>query len=109
MPQVRGKVQDQPDDGRSPSSTVLLQSSAPTPEQSTLAIVAHHPQAFYFGMKQGKLKPAGATAPDDLVKGSKRDPSLFGVEPEIVADDADPLEGGVAEGEGEAAPVPAEA
>jgi 5-methyltetrahydrofolate--homocysteine methyltransferase len=82
---------------------------APTPEQSTLAIVAHHPQAFYFGMKQGKLKPAGATAPDDLVKGSKRDPSLFGVEPEIVADDADPLEGGVAEGEGEAAPVPAEA
>jgi 5-methyltetrahydrofolate--homocysteine methyltransferase len=80
---------------------------APTPEQSTLAIVAHHPQAFYFGMKQGKLKPAEATAPDDLIKGSKRDPSLFGVAPDIAADDAEALEGGVAEGDD--APVPAEA
>jgi 5-methyltetrahydrofolate--homocysteine methyltransferase len=80
---------------------------APTPEQSTLAIVAHHPQAFYFGMKQGKLKPAEATAPDDLIKGSKRDPSLFGVAPDLVTDDAEALEGGVAEGDD--APVPAEA
>jgi 5-methyltetrahydrofolate--homocysteine methyltransferase len=80
---------------------------APTPEQSTLAIVAHHPQAFYFGMKQGKLKPAGATSPDDLIKGSRRDPSLFGAQAEIVAEDEDPLEGGVAEGDD--APVPAEA
>jgi 5-methyltetrahydrofolate--homocysteine methyltransferase len=35
------------------------------PEQSTVAIVAHHPQAVYFGMKSGRL-PAGK-APDELV------------------------------------------
>jgi 5-methyltetrahydrofolate--homocysteine methyltransferase len=71
---------------------------APVPEQSTLALIAHHPQAFYFGMKQGKLKPVDATAPDDVIKGSKRDPSLF-----AIADaeelDRDPVEGGIAEGE----------
>jgi 5-methyltetrahydrofolate--homocysteine methyltransferase len=66
---------------------------APEPEQSTLALVAHHPQAFYFGMKQGKLKPVDATSSDDIIKGSPRDPSLFGVE----LQDEDPLEGGVAE------------
>jgi 5-methyltetrahydrofolate--homocysteine methyltransferase len=48
---------------------------APVPEQSTLALVAHHPQAFYFGMKQGRLHDSGT--PDDIVKGSRRDPSLF--------------------------------
>ncbi|MBA3329092.1 MAG: dihydropteroate synthase, partial [Solirubrobacterales bacterium] len=36
------------------------------PEQSTLAIIAHHPQAVYFGMKSGFL-PKGEPAPDDLV------------------------------------------
>jgi 5-methyltetrahydrofolate--homocysteine methyltransferase len=46
------------------------------PEQSTLAIVTHHPQAAYFGMRNGRLLPDGS--PDDVVKGSKRDPSLFG-------------------------------
>jgi len=71
---------------------------APVPEQSTLALVAHHPQAFYFGMKQGKLKPAGATAPDDVIKGSKRDPSLF-AQADAEELDTDPLDGGVAEGE----------
>ena len=25
------------------------------PEQSTVAIIAHHPQAVYFGMKSGRL------------------------------------------------------
>jgi 5-methyltetrahydrofolate--homocysteine methyltransferase len=87
-------------------STIGMQLSggyAPEPEQSTLALVAHHPQAFYFGMKQGRLKDAAATTPDDIIKGSRRDPSLFGAELE----DADPLEGGVAEGED--APVAAEA
>ncbi len=49
------------------------------PEQSTLAIVAHHPQAIYFGMKSGFL-PKGK-APDDLIAGSERDPSLFDEEP----------------------------
>ncbi len=49
---------------------------APEPEQSTLALIAHHPQAIYFGTRQGRL-PADAS-PDDLIKGSHRDPSLFG-------------------------------
>jgi 5-methyltetrahydrofolate--homocysteine methyltransferase len=49
---------------------------APEPEQSTLALVAHHPQAIYFGTRQGRLLPNGS--PDDLIKGSYRDPSLFG-------------------------------
>ncbi len=79
---------------------------APMPEQSTLAIVAHHPQAFYFGSTQGKLRPADKTAPDDLIKGSKRDPSLFGTPEDLAGDD--PLSGGVAEGEGSGAPVAAE-
>jgi 5-methyltetrahydrofolate--homocysteine methyltransferase len=35
------------------------------PEQSTLAIVAHHPQATYFGMKSGKL-PA-EPKPDQII------------------------------------------
>ena len=30
---------------------------APEPEQSTLALVAHHPQAIYFGTRQGRLLP----------------------------------------------------
>jgi 5-methyltetrahydrofolate--homocysteine methyltransferase len=49
---------------------------APEPEQSTLALVAHHPQAIYFGTRQGRLPTE--TSPDDLIKGSSRDPSLFG-------------------------------
>jgi 5-methyltetrahydrofolate--homocysteine methyltransferase len=49
---------------------------APEPEQSTLALVAHHPQAIYFGTRQGRL-PA-ESSPDDVIKGSARDPSLFG-------------------------------
>jgi 5-methyltetrahydrofolate--homocysteine methyltransferase len=48
---------------------------APMPEQSTLALVAHHPQAGYFGMRNGRLLPAGS--PDDVIKGSPRDPSRF--------------------------------
>jgi 5-methyltetrahydrofolate--homocysteine methyltransferase len=47
---------------------------APEPEQSTLALVAHHPQATYFGTRQGRLQPNGS--PDDVIKGSDRDPSL---------------------------------
>jgi len=61
---------------------------APEPEQSTLALVAHHPQAIYFGTRQGRLLPDGS--PDDVIRGSNRDPSLFG---EI--DDADPPDGAV--------------
>ncbi|HKG66587.1 MAG TPA: homocysteine S-methyltransferase family protein [Solirubrobacteraceae bacterium] len=46
------------------------------PEQSTLAIIAHHPQATYFGMRNGRLLEDGT--PDDIIKGSPRDPSRFG-------------------------------
>jgi 5-methyltetrahydrofolate--homocysteine methyltransferase len=41
------------------------------PEQSTLAIVAHHPQAVYFGMKSGFLPKE--KVPDDVIAGSDRD------------------------------------
>jgi 5-methyltetrahydrofolate--homocysteine methyltransferase len=70
---------------------------APEPEQSTLALVAHHPQAIYFGTRQGRLLPNGS--PDDLIRGSSRDPSLFGssdgAAPEL--DDSEPPEGAVQE------------
>jgi 5-methyltetrahydrofolate--homocysteine methyltransferase len=49
---------------------------APLPEQSTLAIIAHHPQAGYYGMRNGRLLPGGS--PDDVIRGTARDPSLFG-------------------------------
>jgi 5-methyltetrahydrofolate--homocysteine methyltransferase len=45
------------------------------PEQSTLAIVAHHPQAVYFGMKSGRLPKPGQHAPDELIAGTEKDPS----------------------------------
>jgi 5-methyltetrahydrofolate--homocysteine methyltransferase len=68
---------------------------APIPEQSTLALIAHHPQAIYFGTRQGRLLPDGS--PDDVIKGSYRDPSLFDE-----LDEDDPPEGSVEE-EGEPA------
>ena len=40
------------------------------PEQSTLAIVAHHPQAVYFGMKSGRLPQK--RSPDELIAGTER-------------------------------------
>ncbi len=40
------------------------------PEQSTVAIVAHHPQAVYFGMKSGFI-PA-ERSPDELIAGTER-------------------------------------
>jgi 5-methyltetrahydrofolate--homocysteine methyltransferase len=68
---------------------------APVPEQSTLALIAHHPQAIYFGTRQGRLLPDGS--PDDVIKGSPRDPSLF-----ADLDDEDPPDG-VVEAEDEPA------
>jgi len=44
------------------------------PEQSTVAIVAHHPQAVYFGMKSGFI-PENA-APDELIAGTERGGAL---------------------------------
>src|SRR4051794_36995109 len=55
---------------------------APIPEQSTLALVAHHFQAGYYGMRNGRLLPNGS--PDDVIRGTPRDPSRFA--------DADSLE-----------------
>src|SRR5207245_6966358 len=63
---------------------------APEPEQSTLALVAHHPQAIYFGTRQGRLLPDGS--PDDVIRGSNRDPSLFGQ-----LEDSDPPDGAIEE------------
>ncbi|HTR72468.1 MAG TPA: homocysteine S-methyltransferase family protein [Solirubrobacteraceae bacterium] len=70
---------------------------APDPEQSTLALVAHHPQAIYFGTRQGRLLPDGS--PDDVIKGSPRDPSLFGANGENgpALGDEDPPAGAVEE------------
>jgi 5-methyltetrahydrofolate--homocysteine methyltransferase len=45
------------------------------PEQSTLAIVAHHPQAVYFGMKSGFLPKSGRQAADELIAGTDKDPT----------------------------------
>src|SRR5947207_6479524 len=45
------------------------------PEQSTLAIVAHHPQAVYFGMKSGFLPKTDKQAADELIAGSEKDPA----------------------------------
>jgi 5-methyltetrahydrofolate--homocysteine methyltransferase len=72
------------------------------PEQSTLAILAHHPQAVYFGMKSGFLPKTGRQAADELIAGSERDPTrlseLSDADPELVA-----------EGAGEGEPAMAEA
>src|SRR3954470_744418 len=40
------------------------------PEQSTVAIIAHHPQAVYFGMKSGFIPKD--KAPDELIAGTER-------------------------------------
>jgi 5-methyltetrahydrofolate--homocysteine methyltransferase len=61
------------------------------PEQSTLAIVAHHPQAVYFGMKSGRLPEH--VAPDAIIAGTERDPTTS---------DEDPPDGPIEE---EAAPA----
>ncbi len=52
---------------------------AVTPEQSTVAIVAHHPQAVYFGMKSGFI-PEDAS-PDELIAGTERGGELTPSEP----------------------------
>ena len=49
------------------------------PEQSTVAIVAHHPQAVYFGMKSGFIPED--KAPDELIAGTERGGQLASTEP----------------------------
>ncbi len=68
---------------------------APIPEQSTLALIAHHPQAIYFGTRQGRLLPDGS--PDDIIKGSYRDPSLTTFDGARQLDDEGPPAGAVEE------------
>jgi 5-methyltetrahydrofolate--homocysteine methyltransferase len=55
------------------------------PEQSTVAIVAHHPQAVYFGMKSGFIPKE--RAPDELIAGTDRGGEL--------PPESDPREGSV--------------
>jgi 5-methyltetrahydrofolate--homocysteine methyltransferase len=45
------------------------------PEQSTPAIIAHHPQAVYFGMKSGILPKNARQAADELIAGTEKDPT----------------------------------
>ena len=45
------------------------------PEQSTLAIITHHPQAVYFGMKSGSLPKTAKQASDELIAGTEKDPA----------------------------------
>jgi 5-methyltetrahydrofolate--homocysteine methyltransferase len=40
------------------------------PEQSTVAVIAHHPQAVYFGMKSGFIPKE--KSPDELIAGTER-------------------------------------
>jgi 5-methyltetrahydrofolate--homocysteine methyltransferase len=47
------------------------------PEQSTLAVIAHHPQAVYFGMKSGFLPKDGRRASDELIAGTEKDPAYL--------------------------------
>jgi 5-methyltetrahydrofolate--homocysteine methyltransferase len=61
------------------------------PEQSTVAIVAHHPQAVYFGMKSGFI-PEGK-APDELIAGTERGGQL----PPETEPQEDPEESGSSE------------
>jgi len=52
---------------------------AVTPEQSTVAIVAHHPQAIYFGMKSGFIPEK--KVPDELIAGTERGSDVTPKEP----------------------------
>src|SRR5439155_9561306 len=62
-----------------------------TPEQSTAAVIAHHPQAIYFGTRQGRI-PEGDAPPDEVIALSDKGGAL---------PDADPDDGGDSEGEGQ--------
>jgi 5-methyltetrahydrofolate--homocysteine methyltransferase len=68
------------------------------PEQSTVAIVAHHPQAVYFGMKSGFLPEE--KAPDELIAGTDRGG-------ELPPEDEPPEEGATEEEAVERAEAPA--
>ncbi len=59
------------------------------PEQSTVAIIAHHPQAVYFGMKSGFIPKEPSS--DELIAGTDRGGDLPPEDdPTSDDDDADP-------------------
>jgi 5-methyltetrahydrofolate--homocysteine methyltransferase len=58
------------------------------PEQSTVAIIAHHPQAVYFGMKSGFLPKSDRQARDEVIAGTDKDPANIA----STLPDADPAE-----------------
>src|SRR5438067_906128 len=66
------------------------------PEQSTLAIVAHHPQAVYFGMKSGFLPKTSRQAADELIAGTDKDPSRLD---ELTDAEPEPADEGAGDGE----------
>jgi 5-methyltetrahydrofolate--homocysteine methyltransferase len=88
------------------------------PEQSTLAIVAHHPQAVYFGMKSGFLPKTGRQSADELIAGTDKDPTrldeLTDAEPDAAdtgegTDAGEGADGGTGGGASEAEPAMAKA
>ena len=60
------------------------------PEQSTVAIVSHHPQAVYFGMKSGFLPKNDRQARDEVIAGTDKDPASLDAE----LPESDPVEEG---------------
>ncbi len=62
------------------------------PEQSTIAIIAHHPQAVYFGMKSGFLPKE--KAPDDIIAGSERDATRLDFDPPEAGTEKEPAMAG---------------
>ncbi len=58
------------------------------PEQSTVAIIAHHPQAVYFGMKSGFV-PAEPVA-DDVIALSERGGDLPDADPQLADEEPAP-------------------
>ena len=52
-----------------------------------MAIIAHHPQAVYFGMKSGFI-PKGV-AKDELIAGTERDPRKQALPPDDFAEGQD--------------------
>jgi 5-methyltetrahydrofolate--homocysteine methyltransferase len=63
------------------------------PEQSTVAVIAHHPQAVYFGMKSGFIPKEKAA--DELIAGTERGGEL--------PPEAEPAEGSVEDEDSRAA------
>jgi 5-methyltetrahydrofolate--homocysteine methyltransferase len=70
------------------------------PEQSTVAIVAHHPQAVYFGMKSGFV-PADKKG-DELIAGTDRGGEL---PPDVDPEGDGTIEAEAGEPAGDAAPA----